>query len=600
MAEINMKNKKQERKIEFKYNLSVYWGFLKKYIWIVILIAFISLIIESRYVIQSYLLKVIIDNGTLFSAGSLALNSFTKILMIVLIVFSAVILVGSIFRWLYLHFINKLESKLIFDIKKKFFNHLIDLDHSFHITHKTGSLISRLTRGRGATERMTDVITFNVAPMVFDLAVVVGSLIFFDWISAIVVFLTMVAFVGYSLFIQRISASANLIANEAEDREKGNIADIFTNVDAIKYFGKENSIKNRFDKLNKYTVNSILNLWNYFRWLDSIQSLILGLGTFLVVYFPLMHFLNGTISLGTIVFIYTVFISLTGPLFGFVHGLREFYRAMADFQDLFEYGKIESRIKDKKGARELRIEKPEIEFKNIDFSYDKRKIFKNFSLKIPQNKKVALVGHSGSGKTTLVKLLYRFYDINSGEILIDGKNIQDVRQESLREEMAIVPQECVLFDDTIYNNVAFSRPGATRNEVMRAIKFAQLDKIIALFPNKENTIVGERGVKLSGGEKQRVSIARAILADKKILVLDEATSSLDSETEFEIKRDLENLMKGRTSVIIAHRLSTIMKADIIVVLKKGEIVQVGNHNKLISQVGEYKKLWNLQKGGYIK
>jgi ATP-binding cassette subfamily B protein len=248
----------------------------------------------------------------------------------------------------------------------------------------------------------------------------------------------------------------------------------------------------------------------------------------------------------------------------------------------------------------LKVKKGEIVFDNVSFSYDKRKIFSNFSLKIQPGMKVALVGHSGSGKTTLVKLLYRFYDVNSGRILIDGKDIREFKQESLRSEMAIVPQECVLFDDTIYNNVAFSKPEASRKEVMQAIKFAQLDKIIKEFPYKENTIVGERGVKLSGGEKQRVSIARAILSNRKILVLDEATSSLDSETEFEIKRDLEKLMENRTSVIIAHRLSTIMKADVIVVLKKGEIVQVGNHNKLIAQFGEYKKLWNLQKGGYIK
>jgi ATP-binding cassette subfamily B protein len=213
---------------------------------------------------------------------------------------------------------------------------------------------------------------------------------------------------------------------------------------------------------------------------------------------------------------------------------------------------------------------------------------------------MALVGHSGSGKSTLVKLLYRLYDVDSGKIFVDGTDIQDVHQESLRSEMSIVPQECVLFDDTLYNNVAFSKPDAGREEVLAAIKFARLDKILQEFPNKEETIVGERGIKLSGGEKQRVSIARAILADKKILILDEATSSLDSETEYEIQESLRKLMKGRTTIIIAHRLSTIMHADQIIVLKKGRIVQSGTHNQLIKRPGEYKKLWNLQKGGYIK
>jgi ABC-type multidrug transport system fused ATPase/permease subunit len=273
---------------------------------------------------------------------------------------------------------------------------------------------------------------------------------------------------------------------------------------------------------------------------------------------------------------------------------------MADFEVLFFYAKLKNKIKDKKNAEELKIRDGEIVFNNISFNYGRRKIFHNFNLVIPKNKKVALVGHSGCGKTTLVKLLYRLYDVDSGAILIDGNNIKDFKQESLRSEMSIVPQECILFDDTVYNNVAFSKQGATKEEIMKAIRFAQLDKIIKNFPNKEKTIVGERGVRLSGGEKQRVSIARAILANKKVLVLDEATSSLDSQTEHDIQSDLEELMQGRTSIIIAHRLSTIMKADKIIVMKNGKIVQEGTHQQLIKKEGEYRHLWGLQKGGYIK
>jgi ATP-binding cassette subfamily B protein len=209
------------------------------------------------------------------------------------------------------------------------------------------------------------------------------------------------------------------------------------------------------------------------------------------------------------------------------------------------------------------------------------------------------VGHSGSGKSTLVKLLYRLYDVDKGAILIDGEDIRDFKQESLRSELSIVPQECVLFDDSVYNNILFSRQNAKREEVLSAIKFAQLDKTVKNFPFKENTIVGERGVRLSGGEKQRVSIARAILANKKAIILDEATSSLDSQTEHEIQADLQKLLEGRTAIIIAHRLSTIMRADRIVVLDKGRIVQIGNHNELINKKGIYRELWSLQKGGYI-
>jgi len=436
--------------------------------------------------------------------------------------------------------------------------------------------------------------------LIFQLVIVTASLIYFDWISAIVVFSTIVVFLIYSLFLQKIQEKANLKANKTEDIEKGNVGDIFTNIDSIKYFGKERTIKQRFAKLTENTRAAAIKHWDYFRWFDSGHALILGIGIFLLVYFPMKAFLAGNITIGTVVFIYTVFTGMVGALFGFVWGMRDFYRVMADFEYLFRYGKVKNEIKEKSNAEELKIREGKIEFKNMDFSYGKRSLFKKFNLKIPKNKKIALVGHSGCGKTTLIKLLYRFYDVNSGTILVDGKDIRDLKKESLRNEMSIVPQECVLFDDTVYNNVAFSNPKASRKEVMDAMKFAQLDKIIENFPKKEKTIVGERGVKLSGGEKQRVSIARAILADKKVLVLDEATSSLDSETEAEIQRDLERLMEGRTSIIIAHRLSTIMKADKIIVLKQGKIEQIGSHKQLIRLKGEYRKLWNLQKGGYIK
>ena len=287
-------------------------------------------------------------------------------------------------------------------------------------------------------------------------------------------------------------------------------------------------------------------------------------------------------------------------LFGFVYGLREYYRVMADFESLFQYYKIENDVKDKPNAKDLIIKKGIVEFKNISFSYHKRQIFKNFNLRINNNEKAALVGHSGSGKSTLVKLLYRLYDVDNGEINVDHKNINEFKQESLRAELSIVPQECILFDDTIYNNIAFSNPKASRTDIIKAMKNAQLYNFVNSLPDKENTIVGERGVKLSGGEKQRVSIARAILADKRILVLDEATSSLDSKTEHEIQKALKILMKDRTTIIIAHRLSTILNSDRIIVMDNGKIVQIGGHKQLIKKEGIYKGLWNLQKGGYIK
>jgi ATP-binding cassette subfamily B protein len=386
----------------------------------------------------------------------------------------------------------------------------------------------------------------------------------------------------------------------ASDIEKGMISDVFTNIDSIKYFGKEKKISRNFSKTMKNTKLANLKFWKYYKWLSAGQIGILSIGTFFIIYLPLTQFLSKEITLGTLVFIYTIYGNIVGPVFNLAQGIRKFYRSIGDLHDLFGYGKIENEIKDKPNAEELKIKEGTVEFKNVDFKYGRRKFFSNFNLKIKKNEKLALVGHSGCGKTTLVKLLNRFYDVDSGEILIDGKNITNFKQESLRRETGIVPQECILFDDTIYNNIRFANEKAPREEIMKAMKFAQLDRIIKNFPKKENTIVGERGVKLSGGEKQRVSIARAILANKKILVLDEATSSLDSETEHEIQKDLKKLLKGRTSIIIAHRLSTIMNADKIIVMKNGKILQQGKHEDLIKQRGEYNKLWSLQKGGYIK
>jgi len=590
----------KSNKIDFKYNLKIYFGLLKKYKFLFFIVLFLVLLMEGINVLEKFLFKQIVDRGTEFSLGTLAKPEFVHILLILALVFGIMAFSKAIFKWFHIHCINRLESRLIVDLKRKLFNHMIYLSHHFHTTHKTGSLISRLTRGGRAIERMTDLMVFNAAPLIFQLVVVSFSLIYFDRLSALIIFSTVIFFILYSFIHQKIQETAYVKANDAEDFEKGNIADIFTNIDSIKYFGKEDYIKNKFLKLTEDTKKATLKNWDYFRWFDSVQNLILGMGTFTLIYFSINKFLVGSITLGTLIFIYTVYGTLVGPLWGFTWGMREFYNVMADFESLFEYYKIDNEIKNKPNAEELKIKNGSIEFRNMSFNYGKRKIFENFNLKIKPNQKVALVGHSGCGKSTLVKLLYRFYDISNGKILIDGKDIINFNQESLRTEMGIVPQECVLFDETIYNNILFSRPNATKQEVFQAMKFAQLDKIIETFPNKENTIVGERGVKLSGGEKQRVSIARAILADKKVLVLDEATSSLDSKIEHDIQEDLQKLMMGRTSIIIAHRLSTIMKADMIVVMKKGQIVQMGKHSQLIKKAGEYRKLWNLQRGGYIK
>lgn len=593
--------KKPEKKdIDVRYNLSEYWNLLRKYKGMVFWMMFILVVIEIFQVVPKFLFKAIVDNGTLFAGGDMGVSELSFILLVIAGIYIGANILQITFFWFRSLVLSNLETNIMKDLKNRYFNHIIGLDHKFHTTHKTGSLISRLGRGSNGVERMTDSLVFNLIPLIVQLIVVGFSIAYFSLASAITVATVAVSFIFYSYFIQRAQNPSRLAANRAEDIEKAMVGDIFTNINSVKYFGKEKLIGKRFDIKTRDTVKRMLENWRYFRIMMVGQISIIALGTLALLYFPLMKFLTGEITLGTIVFIYTVYGNLMGPMWGFVHGMQGFYRSMTDFQDLFQYGKIDKEIRDKSDAKNMEIQKGEIEFKDISFSYAKRKIFNKFNLKVPSNKKYALVGHSGCGKSTLVNLLYRLYDVESGAILIDGKDIRDFKQESVRSEMAIVPQEAVLFDDTIWNNIRFSNPSASKDEIWKAIKFAQLDRIIAEMPNKENTIVGERGVKLSGGEKQRVSIARALLANKKILVLDEATSALDSETEHEIQKDLKRLMEGRTSIIIAHRLSTIMHADKIIVMKKGKIEQVGTHQQLIGIRGEYRKLWDLQKGGYIK
>lgn len=591
---------KEDKKVDFKYNFKTYLEFLKKYKLLFCFLIFIVLVSESKQILDKLIFKLAIDKSVDFTAGIIAAPLLIKSLLILGGALLGIILIGMMFNWLRIGLLIKLEAKMIYDLKQKYMSHLITLDNKFYTTNKTGSLISRLGRGAGAMERINDALIFEFSPLILQLILLTTSLMYLDKSSTIIILSVFAVFITFSYLSQRKINPLNLKENNSEDREKGYVADVFTNIDSIKYFGKEDYIRARYIKLTKDTKTNFTNTGNAWRQMSVGQNIIVGLGLLLLLYFSFTKFLNGTISLGTLTFLYTTYIGITGPLYQFVHGMRGFSRSMSDFQDLFEYGKIESSIKDKLDSKEIEIKKGEIEFNNVSFSYGDRKLFDNFNLKIPAGKKVALVGHSGCGKSSLIKLLYRLYDTKTGSITVDNKDIRDVKQESLRSEMAVVPQECILFDDTIFENIKFSNPRATKEEVMKAIKFAQLDKIIQNFPEKENTIVGERGIKLSGGEKQRVSIARAILANKKVLVLDEATSALDSETEYEIKKDLVNLMENRTSIIIAHRLSTIMHADIIVVIKNGKIVQQGKHSQLITQDGEYKKLWNLQKGGYLK
>ncbi len=586
--------------IDFKQNMNFYLALAKNYKRYYILTAIALVIVGLIELVESLIFKELIDQGTNFAAGVITQEVFIQIIITLLIIFVISWLIKTVANAARLHYVNLLGAKIILDLKKWFFKHIIDLSHGFHTTHRTGSLIARFVRGANAIEEITDFFLFDSLPFIIKFFIAFIPIVFVDLISGIMLVLIVLAYMIFSLAVLQVRSKYNVALNEAEDTEKAHISDSFSNIETVKYFGKEDYITHKYFLRGVDTQTRQIRLWQFAKWMVSGHTLIRSIGLTMLMVSPVIRLVNGEMTIGTLAFIYTLFLNVMGPLENFTWSLRRFYTGIVDFDTLTKYYSIQKEVKDKKNAKNLIVTNGRIDFDNVSFKYNKRKILRDINLHIRPNEKIAIVGHSGSGKTTFVKLLYRLYDLNEGVIKIDGHDLTDLKQESLRSELSIVPQEGILFNDTIANNIKFSKPNATNKEIDKALKAAQFYKFVKSLPEKEKTMVGERGIKLSGGEKQRLSIARALLANKKILILDEATSALDSKTEAGIQKALQKLMKGRTTIIIAHRLSTIMHSDRIIVMDKGRIVQEGKHEQLIKKKGQYQELWALQKGGYLQ
>ncbi len=605
--------------VDTKYNLRFIGGYLSKQKWKTYLLILLVLILEIITFSDNFVFKFIVDKAMMLSDGLVTQNSFMNFVIIVLGLYILIRgVLGSLIWFGRVFLFNRIEGKLMKDIETDSFRHIMNLSYRYHTNKKTGSLISQMTRGVNKTEALIDTIVFTFIPTTFKIIISIGVIAYFDKVTSLILFLMILTFVISGVYITNKQRKPQSETNYSEDTLKQNISDIFTNIETVKFFAKEKNTSNYFTKLAQKLKENRIKFWDIFGWYIAIQSFIITIGIASIIYFSFSSFAAGTITMGSITLIYASIWKLIPHLFGIMHGYQRFVRHNVDVSSLFKTFKEKNEVVDTSDAKKLVVKKGNIKFENVSFSYpeqddktnqkttnkkleQKQTAIKNFNLNIKKNTKIALVGPSGGGKSTVVKLLYRLFDLNKGKISIDGKDISQVTQESLRNCMSIVPQEPILFDNTIWFNIAYANPKASKESIWKAIKFAQLDKLITKMPKKEKTIVGERGVKLSGGEKQRVSIARAILANKKILVLDEATSALDSETEKEIQADLEKLMKGRTSIVIAHRLSTIMKADIIVVIKEGKIVETGSHQQLKNkQGGLYKRLWSLQQGGNLR
>lgn len=587
--------KKDEKKKTLRKYFSYFKGRWPLAIGILLLVA----VVEVLAIVDNIVIKELVDLGENFINQEIGLAATKEFFLLLIAILVGAVVIRSSIRYGQVHMGNILGTILEKRVKEEYFNKVIDQDYEFHTNNKSGILISKLSRGGSAAEGLEKSLD-KVCRAAIGLILVFTTMAYFSLIPAFITFLTALSlfFFSYNIFKkQKLSKEKQ---NEIEDNEKGFVSNMLTNFETIKFFGKENSIKNKFYSHATKTKDSQIEVKNHLRKFNWGVSGILGLGTVLLLYTSFTEFLAGNISIGTVVFIFTVFGRIITPVISLVSEVGQINRNIADLESLFEYDKLEKKIKDSSNAKNFQIKKGNINFQDITFGYGKQNIFEDLNLNIKPTEQVAIVGESGSGKTSLLRLLFRLYDVKQGKILIDNKNIKGFKQENLRNQMGIIPQDPILFNDTLENNIKFLNPKASPEQVKEVIEKSALKKFINSLEKKEKTLVGERGVKLSGGERQRVSIARAMLANKKIIVLDEPTSSLDSKTEKLIQQSMKNLLKNKTSIIIAHRLSTIMGADRIIVMHKGKIAEEGTHRELLRKRGKYYHLWKLQKGGMIE
>lgn len=496
---------------------------------------------------------------------------------------------------------GRVTERAIRRIGLKVFRHLHALELDFHLNRQTGGLSRDIERGTSGISFLMRFMVFNIVPTLLEIVMVI-TILFVNygiWF-ALITFVSIFTYIGYSVFATELRTRFVRAANQADSSSNTRAVDSLLNYETVKYFTNEEFEAQRYDQeLKNWEQAKIKNRLSLFA-LNAGQALIIAIAMTSMLALAAHQVSHGLMTLGDFVLINAFMMQLFIPLnfLGFVY--REIKGALANIENLFGLLAKVPKIVDEKNALELNInsgidKQASVSFTNISFAYDtKRPIIEGVSFTIKAGQKVAVVGQSGAGKSTLVKLLFRFYDVNSGHITINGQDISQVSQHSLRTHIGIVPQDTVLFNDSLFNNIHYGCPSASEDEVLAAIEHANLSEFIASLPEGTNTVVGERGLKLSGGEKQRVAIARTILKNPQILVFDEATSSLDSKSEQAILTAINDVAKNRTSLVIAHRLSTIVDSDHIIVMSHGKIVEQGDHKSLIALQGQYNHMWQLQ------
>lgn len=537
-----------------------------------------------------------------------ALNQPEAVLMLpvfLLISYGMLRLCSTLFGELRDAVFAKVTQRAIRRVATEVFAHLHSLSLRFHLERQTGGVSRDIERGTRGISFLMNFMLFNILPTLLEIGLVMAILIKqYDILFSVIIFVTLLAYIALTLFVTEWRMIFRRTMNTMDSKANTQAIDSLLNYETVKYFNNEAWENKRYDAhLQTWEQAAVRNQVSLAA-LNSGQSAIIAVGMTLLMFLAANHVMQGTMTIGDLVLVNAFLLQLYMPLhfLGFVY--REIKHSLADMERMFSLLGENREIQDKPDARALHIHATQpvtICFDRVDFSYDaKRQVLFDISFSIPAGQNVAVVGPSGSGKSTLARLLFRFYDVQSGAVRINGQDIRDVTQQSLRTSMGIVPQDTVLFNDSIYYNIAYGRPDATQEEVHNAARSAQIHDFIETLPDGYDTVVGERGLKLSGGEKQRVAIARTLLKNPAILIFDEATSALDSHSEKQIQAELKRIVKNRTTLTIAHRLSTIADADQILVMANGRIVERGTHTQLLAAKQTYAQMWALQQQEQLK
>ena len=507
---------------------------------------------------------------------------------------------ASVFTELREALFAKVTQNAVRKVALQVFEHLHSLALSFHLARQTGGVSRDIERGTRGIQSLISYSLYSILPTLIEFCLVLGYLAYsYDIWFATITLVALVLYIVFTVVVTEWRTHFRRTMNDMDSKANQKAIDSLLNFETVKYFGNEAFEASRYDENLLRYQSAAVKSQKTLAVLNLGQQIIIAVGLMLILWRATVGVVNGTMTLGDLVLVNTLMIQLYIPLnfLGVIY--REIKQSLTDMDRMFSLLNTEKEIADSPDAKTLQIENhdrgPDVRFEHVSFHYDaKREILRDVSFNIPAGTITAVVGQSGAGKSTLARLLFRFYDIQSGKILIDGQNIQDVTQASLRKAIGIVPQDTVLFNDTIGYNIAYGNPSATIEEVQEAARAAQIDSFIKRLPEGYDTQVGERGLKLSGGEKQRVAIARTLLKKPAMLIFDEATSALDSKTERAFQEELLSLAKNRTTLIIAHRLSTIIHADQILVMDHGQIVEHGTHEELLAVKGKYAEMWQMQ------